>query len=61
MKIIRKPKFNPIKCNRCGCIFEPKIRDLKEDYCDDLYVECPICHRRAYDNLEKNRFFIGGI
>ena len=61
MKIIKKPVFNHIKCNRCGCIFKPNIKDIKEDYCSNLYVECPICGHRAYDNLEKNRFFIEGV
>lgn len=61
MRIIKKPMLSIIKCNRCGCIFEPKIKDLKEDSCGDLYVKCPICDYRAYDNLEKNRFFLGGV
>lgn len=58
MKILYKPKFRPIICTRCDCVFKPKKKDLRCDYTDQLYFNCPVCGERAYDNMEQTRLFI---
>lgn len=58
MRIIKNPE--PIKCEKCGCVFEYNEQDIKDDYFLDYGaflgilplskrckgVRCPIC-----DNL----------
>ena len=45
MKIIEKPTIKSVTCNHCGCIFQPKHRNLKcsmwSYYKDACY--CPFC------------------
>lgn len=47
MKIIQKPKINPVTCSRCHCVFHPKIKDLHATFCltEKARVMCPICWR----------------
>lgn len=50
MKIIKEPKFKPIKCH-CGCEFEHEIGDAVEvktlygykTIVRLCYVRCPVC------------------
>lgn len=39
MKILKKAKFLPIECKKCGTIFKPNKSDIRRS---DL-VFCPIC------------------
>lgn len=58
MKILRKPKLLPIGCKRCGCLFQPKRRNLtfEEQLNIKDVVICPICNtiNRANFEIERN-------
>ena len=45
MKILKKPKLLPMGCKRCGCLFQPKKRNLQ--VCEETKVKdvvlCPYC------------------
>lgn len=50
MKILEKPKLAPVRCKRCGCLFQPKMRDLQvisgvqnSKFAVKDEVICPIC------------------
>lgn len=50
MKILKKPMLIPVKCKRCGCLFQPKKRDLqvltgvqKTKLSVKDEVACPVC------------------
>lgn len=44
MKILKKPKLLPVKCKRCGCLFQPKIKHLQiSDINVKDEVVCPVC------------------
>lgn len=46
MKIIKKPKFEKIRCV-CGCVFIPSYKDIVYDelWAVKNRVKCPICMR----------------
>lgn len=53
MKILKKPKMLPVGCKRCGCLFQPKIRDLQAlttDVKDE--VACPVCKKPNRANFD---------
>lgn len=62
MKILKYPKFEPIKCG-CGCIFIVESeKDIKTEITDmsifvvpKNYVQCPICGQRYYDKLREKK------
>ena len=44
MKILKKPKLLPVKCKRCGCLFQPRIKNLQISAInvkDEVF--CPVC------------------
>ena len=48
MKIIKRPKFKPITCSRCGGIYECTKRDMRKIIrCDEWWnspaLRCPFC------------------
>ena len=46
MKILYRPRPSPVECTRCGCLFKPKLRNIKvvpETKIRDS-VKCPICY-----------------
>ena len=59
IKIIRPGKTDfRMTCNKCGCIFEYNVEDIK-----DSYIKCPTCHKEYYgfepDYSEKTLFDTG--
>lgn len=55
MKILYKPKPAPVECKRCGCLFKPKLRNLKVHSATKTKdgVKCPICNTINLANFEK--------
>lgn len=54
MKILKKPKFLPVTCSRCGCIYQPKKRNLTtfpDSTIKDVVI-CPICKTINPANFE---------
>lgn len=53
MKILKKPKLLPVECKRCGCLFQPKIKDLQAltSTAKDE-VACPVCKRGNRANFD---------
>jgi hypothetical protein len=52
MKIIKKPSIPTITCSFCGCVFQPKYRDLiysSGSLCKNEVI-CPFC--RKYLNIK---------
>ena len=49
MKILKRHKIPQVTCENCGCIFQPKYRDLIRStrYVKEL-VECPFCKKENY-------------
>jgi hypothetical protein len=54
MKIIKKPKILPCKCEGCGGEFLPKYRDLEFSYSTlrKDRVTCPFCKQVNYVKFE---------
>lgn len=48
MKVIKKPKIPQVTCENCGCIFQPKYRNLEVDSCSWLkeIAKCPFCKKQ---------------
>jgi hypothetical protein len=59
MKILKKPKLVPVRCKRCGCLFQPKMRDLqvitgvqKSKFSVKDEVICPVCKTTNRANFD---------
>lgn len=53
MKIIKEPKFKPVTCGFCGCIYEYEKGDKIECRCfqtcdrivtKNMFLSCPVCN-----------------
>ena len=57
MKIIEKPIIKRVTCENCGCIFQPKYRNLRRRggsyYKDSCF--CPYCGKRNNVKFGKNQ------
>lgn len=57
MKILKKPKILPITCKRCGCVYQPKLKNLQ--ICETTKVKdevnCPICKTTNKANFDVAR------
>ena len=55
MKILKKPKILPCKCENCKCEFLPKRKNLEYSYLHQCYneVRCPFCGSRNYVQFEE--------
>lgn len=58
MKILKKPKIQPVTCKKCGCVYRPSKSDLRlglgftaQD--SKEYVDCPICDYRNHVEFRK--------
>ena len=54
MKILKKAKLLPIGCRRCGCVYQPKMRNLKVSKATEIKdeVRCPSCNTVNKANFE---------
>lgn len=49
MKVIKKPTIPKVTCSNCGCIFQPKYKDLEIEAFSLLkeIVKCPFCKKKS--------------
>lgn len=57
MKIYKKPKIPKITCHECGCVFKPRVSELKRevDPYNILFAVCPVCARKANVRIDTRR------
>lgn len=56
MKIIKKPNIPIVVCEKCGCEFQPKYRNIKRHYwsCCKEEVKCPFCKKHNIVRYKEN-------
>lgn len=47
MKILRKPKPNPVTCSVCGCVFVPGKKEWRGGIAWGVFASCPYCKNEA--------------